>query len=979
MKQLAAKYTRLKRQVGGNREKYRYEESFGQPMEEFYGVTMPNAWNRRILAEIEFSIRLSKEFNGRFDDIMKAEKPEQQDHEHVFVHDIIDKTLDFLLDKMAEEGALTNASCQAAEQMLLPLSDEAKEYELILAAHAHIDMNWMWGWQETVAASVATFQTMLKLMEEYPDFHFSQSQASVYKIVEDYAPELKEDIKRRIREGRWEVTASAWVETDKNMPSAESLLNHIYYTKKYLKEHWEVDPDSLDIDFSPDTFGHSAHLPELDSLGGVKYYYHCRGLDGDNALYRWRSPSGKELLVYREQYWYNSGITPLPGIGLIDVAKRSGGLKTGLVVYGVGDHGGGPTRRDIERGLEMMEWPVFPKLKFGTFHDYFHAAEAVREKVPVIDHELNFIFPGCYTTQSRLKLGNRRSETGLYEAQCLDAIAGGRLLTSYRKEQYESAWQDVLFTHFHDILTGSCVQESREHAMGLYSHAIAVAGTRAALAMQAIAGNIDTSGIQTEEEVLPVQEKAWSQSEGAGAGYGINALKGVPATEHGTGITRIFHIFNSTPYSREENVTLTVWDWTGDMRYLYFEDGGGKELSFQLLDSVQKTYWDHKYFRVLVKTETPAFGYSTALLRQKEPEEYEIYLQPSKRTNQPTENIILENVYLRAEFDFKNGTLLSLKDKETGRELLKAGERGGLRFLTTERDTSSAWQIGRYTDIKADCFQTLKLTQERGTLRQGFVVEQAFYNSKVKEEIYLEEGARALTIRLEIDWHEVSRDNEPVPVLLYHLPLESTGNYMYDVPGGIQFRQGMQMDVPALTFGAALDTASDRAVFLGADCKYGYRGSEEGLSCTLINATTNPDPYPERGIHNITLYVGAGEGNPAVLHGLVFCLQHPLMFQSGGIHTGSLPLTDSFMQVDGGSGVVSGVFRLNGKLVVRLSEICGQDTDVKIILKEEPVEAELTDVSGEAVSGDLKVSGKYVYVPVKAYSTVMAALSGEGI
>jgi alpha-mannosidase len=636
----------------------------------------------------------------------------------------------------------------------------------------------MWGWQETVAAAITTFQTMLKLMDEYPDFHFSKSQASVYKIIEDYAPELKGKMMQRIKEGRWEVTASAWVETDKNMPSAESLCNHIYYTKKYLKEHWEIDPDSLDIDFSPDTFGHSAHLPELDSLGGVKYYYHCRGLDGDNALYRWKSPSGKELLVYREQYWYNSGITPLAGIGIIDVARRSGGLKTGLVVYGVGNHGGGPTRRDIERGLEMMQWPVFPKLTFGTFHDYFHAAEAYREKLPVIDHELNFIFPGCYTTQSRLKLGNRRSEAGLYEAQYLDAMASGRLKTAYQEKQYESAWQDVLFTHFHDILTGSCVQESREHAMGLFSHAIAVAGTRAAFAMQSIAENIDTSGIWTQEDVLPVQEKSQSQSEGAGAGYGINSFKGFPIPEHGAGVTRIFHLFNAAPITRKENCMLTVWDWTGDLRYLTMKDSSGKELLFQLLDHEQKTYWDHKYFRVLVESDVPAFGYHTIILGQKEPEEYQIYLQPSERTNKPNKNMILGNTHLRAEFDFKNGALISLIDKKTGMELLKAGERGGLRFLTTERDSSSAWQIGRYTDIKEDCFQTLKITQETGSLRNGFTMEQEVKSSRIKTEIHLEENAKALTIHFEIDWHEVSVDNDPVPVLLYHLPLVKANQFM---------------------------------------------------------------------------------------------------------------------------------------------------------------------------------------------------------
>ena len=180
-----------------------------------------------------------------------------------------------------------------------------------------------------------------------------------------------ERMKARIAEGRWEITASAWVETDKNMPTTESLLRHIKYTKNYLHDSWGVDPRSLEVDFSPDTFGHSANVPEIDLFGGVKYYYHCRALNGDGALYRWRGISGRELLVYREQYWYNSAITPHIGAGLIDISRRCAGLKTGLIVYGVGDHGGGPTRRDVETAIGMQNWPIYPRVEFGTLPRIF--------------------------------------------------------------------------------------------------------------------------------------------------------------------------------------------------------------------------------------------------------------------------------------------------------------------------------------------------------------------------------------------------------------------------------------------------------------------------------------------------------------------------------------------------------------------------------------------------------------------------------
>ena len=220
---LAEKFTRLKTGIGGNREKMHYEDTFGMPREEAHYITPPNRWQRRILGELEFALRLSRVNGGRFDRELEA-------------------ALDGLLAAQEETGVVSIDDVRRAEAVLAPLAGEAKTYSLILAGHAHIDMNWMWSWQETVASTLDTFRTMLNIMDEYPGFCFSQSQASVYKIVEDFDPDMMDEIRRRIGEGRWEITASAWVETDKNMPCTESLARHILYTKKYLQEKWGVDP-----------------------------------------------------------------------------------------------------------------------------------------------------------------------------------------------------------------------------------------------------------------------------------------------------------------------------------------------------------------------------------------------------------------------------------------------------------------------------------------------------------------------------------------------------------------------------------------------------------------------------------------------------------------------------------------------------------------------------------------------------------------
>ena len=328
MKRLTEKFVQLKTAIGGNREKMGFEDTFGMPKEEQAHITRPSRANLRIISELEFALKLSAERQGQYDTCLE-------------------QALDYLLERQQADGVLTNGVCCRAEELLAPMEKAAKEYSLILVAHAHIDMNWMWSFNETVAVVLATFRSILNIMDQYPDFCFSQSQAAVYKIVEEYDPELMERIKARIAQGRWEVTASSWVENDKNLAGTQAMLRHIQCTREYLENTWGVQ--DFDIDFSPDTFGHSANIPEIESFGDVRYFYHCRGLGETHVLYRYKGLSGRELLTYREPNWYNGAVTPHIGAGLVDISKRCAGLKTGLVVYGVGDHGGGPSREDLEK------------------------------------------------------------------------------------------------------------------------------------------------------------------------------------------------------------------------------------------------------------------------------------------------------------------------------------------------------------------------------------------------------------------------------------------------------------------------------------------------------------------------------------------------------------------------------------------------------------------------------------------------------
>ncbi len=936
---LSTRFAAIKKKIGGNRELTGFEFTFGASRQELNGITGMNRANTRILSELQYAIALSAELCGKYDALL-------------------DSVLSYLEDEIKNNGVMTNAACDAAEQKLLPMKDDAKSYDIILAGHAHIDMNWMWSWHETVAVTLATFRTMLKIMDEYPDFTFSQSQASVYKIVEEYEPELMEPIKKRIAEGRWEVTASQWVECDKNMPSTESMIKHIEYTKHYMKDVWGADPDSLQIEFSPDAFGHSANIPEIDAHGGVKYYYHCRALGENHTLYRWRAPSGAEILCYREQEWYNSAITPKRAQIVFDISHRTAGLKTSLIVYGVGDHGGGPTRRDVECAYEMMKWPVFPSIRFGTFREFFGIAEQVRDKVPLVEREINFTHTGCFTTQSRIKLGNKMTEKAFRDAEDLSASAKLLAGRNYRGDALETSYRNVLFTHFHDIITGSCVQDSREYAMALYSQSLALANNESLCAMRAISEATDTSMIATEKDPA-------SQSEGAGVGYGYSYFSGKPAPETGGGLTRIFTVFNPTAVDKDENVEITVWDWPGDMRYIKMTGADGSPVEFQVISGIER-YWDHRFFRLLAKVKVEALGYTTVVLSEAPFEGlYPVYTNAFAAADHPNRNAVLDNGIIRAEIDYTTGSIISLKDVKTGFEYIEKGKAGSFVLIDTERQSSDAWHIGKYQKI-TPVTRIVRFNTSGGNLRQSASFELTVLGSRINAEISLSKGAKHLEIKTEVDWNEVG--GETVPVLAFALPLSyKAEKYCYDVPAGVVLRKPMDFDVSALNFAAAPN--GDRCAALTVDSKYGYRAREDGtLISTLINSAVFPDKYPERGIHRITVNIALTGADVKTLTEYADSVNRKLAYIPASSHKGALKAQGAPFGVECEGAVVSGaeIAKDGSSLLVRAYSV-SEASSLELTFDKPVKDAYAVDYLERKENAPVSVNGGEVRADIRAY------------
>ena len=879
--------------------------TFSDKLRRIRDVSATNYWAHRIWAELCYMACLSQTRDHIYDARLEA-------------------ACDDLLAALAAEHTISRSTAEAAEKSLADLSPAAKSLKIYCIAHAHIDMNWMWGYHETASVTVDTFRTMLDLMKEYPSFTFAQSQASTYKIVEDFAPEMLDEIKKYVHEGRWEVSASTWTETDKNMPNGESLSRHILYTKRYLGNLLDIDPDSIRIDFEPDTFGHNINVPDID------------------------------IRTFEHMPLYCANI----------------GTDTYLKVYGVGDHGGGPTRNDIERILDDATFPLYPTIEFGTYAKFFAACEKIRDKLPLLDHELNYVFTGCYTTQTRIKMANRIAEDRAYEAETYSAAATALTGAPARTAIFEKSWRQILFNHFHDILPGSGITETREYALGHFQDALAGIDISANASMRNIADAIDTSAI-------PFDDNNFTRSEGGGVGFAVEHGAGYrfPQTERGRGSVRALHLFNPTRYDRDEVTEVTVWDYNYDLSLARFTDAAGNPVASEVL-SAGHGYWGHSFTKFLVRAKVPAFGWTTVVLKLKEAEGVPASAASGAWCDYIADDpLVLENGQLRAVFDPMSFAMTELTDKSTGERIVTPEKPSAVfRFIRENpRHGMTAWRIGEYmsVDVLNRADRDIRLLDYGVTgLRRRLRYEIRFASSKLTVTVELLGESKILNFHADVDWHEIGVPGDNTPQLGFHLPVAyAVKDYTYDIPMGKITRGDIAHDVPGNSFMRLEKDGS--AAFIVTDTKYGFRGHENSGAVTLIRSSVDPDPYPERGIHHFNLGVGVcAEEEQKKLATLYV---HPIAFNAATKHPGTLPTEGDFLTLEAGHGVmVSGVKNgEDGGLIVRVADYGGEGGSCALVLSDlvkAPAHAALVDITERHEIGACGIDGHRITFPLAPFA-----------
>lgn len=864
-------------------------------------------YGRRIAAQLDFACVLNAESGNKYEDVVSA-------------------AVECAYVGFVKNGAITKKTAEKTENILEELREASKAYTVLCVAHAHIDMNWMWGFDETVNVTLATFRTMLQLMREYPEFTFSQSQASVYKIVEQYAPAMLEEIRERIREGRWEVTAVNWVEPDKNMPNGEEQTRHILCTKKYLTDLLGLKDEDLTVDFEPDTFGHNANVPMILSKSGVKYLYHCRG-NVAPALYYWRAKNGDKILVYREPTCYNWEIKP-SDFRTVPAFARQYGIDKLLRVYGVGDHGGGATRKDLETILDMNTWPAMPAFKFGSYREFFASVEQADPALETLEGEQNFVFRGCYSTQSKVKAANRNNRAGFFKTEQLGALSRS-VCKDVECVSLDESWQAHLFGHFHDIITGSGVEATRNYQVGKSQEVRARLSSARADYLLELAKNLNTAAYRGKTDL--------TRSVAMGAGAGFSPVCMANGAEGGN---RLFLLYNYGGESGKKVVELTLWDFEGLTEFLSFTDADGNALEFEMLDVQPLHYWGHWYRRVLVSVDIPAYGYTVVAVKSDKNAMRPVEYPPIFERREDVPSYILENEYIRAEFDADTTALVSLTDKETGRVL--SGEKLG-RFRFIEEETTkgmSGWITGNYRQVH-DLTQGAYMVERslhKGALRQTFRAVAKFSSSSLEYTVTLDKGDRFLRFDCRCDLFERGRDI--IPQLNYRLDLPQAKGYRYDIPYGILGREQQNGDVVANGFACA--DFDDGSLILTTDSKYSFRACKDGLSVVLLRASFEPDPYPETGMHTFSIGIGFASGSDASVIRAANSFEHSVENITLAPAAGKLPLKASLLSVEGDVVVSSVKPGEDGEgVVVRVYNPAAAPQRVKISLKGKKVTAYL--------------------------------------
>ena len=660
---------------------------------------------------------------------------------------------------------------------------------LHMVGNAHLDPVWLWPWQEGYQEARATFWSAIHRMDEYPDFVFTCDQVVLLSWVEESDPELFERIRARAAEGRWQMVGGWWVEPDCNLPAGESFVRQGLYGQRYLREKLGV---VATVGMNADPFGHNAMLPQVLRGQGMDSYCFLRPGPHENSLdataFWWESPDGSRVLGYRIPFEYCSAPGDIAGQADKALGTLDRDLGDVMVFYGVGNHGGGPTRANIDSIHRYDRMGTFGAMSLSSPRRYFDELEARLgadglARLPVWRQDLQLHAAGCYSAHSGIKRWQRRAQSVVLSAERWAAVGALGLGIGYPREDLGRAWKQILFNQFHDVLPGSAIESAYDDARDQLGEAVAIAKRIITRTQNVIARQVD----------IPLEDG-----------------------------TQPLLVFN--PHTWPVVVPVEL-QYGSQPRGVHVVDGDGRLVLSQRVQSVATTN-DQGRNATVFEADVPPLGYRLYRLRPG--------AAPAggARTGRPVgalraSETVLENDVLAVQLDAGTGWLSSLLDKRTGIDLL-AGARGPHTQVSADPTDTWGHHVVSYAWPGEEMRTVRTMLREDGPLRVRLRVEREWGRSTMVEELVLGHADDFVEVHVTIDWREqghLLKMRFPVgladPVATYEIPFGSVarpvdageypGQSWVDVTGDVDGRRAGLTVLNDAKHGYDVSPASDDA------------------------------------------------------------------------------------------------------------------------------------------------------------------------
>lgn len=833
----------------------------------------------------------------------------------------------------------------ALEQLTQQLNEMGSPLGVSVAAvgHAHIDVAWLWPLAQTRRKAARTFSTVLRLMEQYPEFRFAQSQPQLYDYISQDYPELFAKIRERVRSGQWETLGGMWVEADCNLTGGESLARQFLLGRDYFRKTFQtLDSPVL---WLPDVFGYAWQLPQLIRGAGLEYFvtaklswnqynripydsFWWQGLDGTRVLTQF-------ITTTALGWWgatYSAELTPAEILGTWQGSQHKELSQSLLVPYGHGDGGGGPTPEMLENCQVMAAYPGMPKVHPGTVREFMvQLAANSGSRLPTWNGELYFeLHRGTYTTQAKIKRSNRKSEFLLHDAEFLATWSTLATGAAYPHDKLKRAWELVLLNQFHDIIPGSSIAE------------------------------VYTDSARDYEMVTTIGEQVRDQA--------LDALCKIQTAE-----TR-FVVFNPTSFDRAEVIPLPG-DWDPDMFPLDLATGEPFQIqrtTDSLLCSVPPV---------------PAYGSRAfgATANAAPVPDTPLYAGPIMNAPQDADAAsgsawVLENNFIRAEFN-DAGNLIRLFDKQTCRQVLAEGVEGNQWQSFQDRPLDwEAWDIEIYYDDKCVLAEPAHLIRatEQGPLRACLEIERRLFSSTIRQKIYLYHDRTRLDFESVVDWREQHT------LLKVAFPLQiSAPQATYEIQwGNVERPTHRNTSWDWARFESCAQkwvdlSEGDYGVSLLNDCKYGHDIHNNVVRLTLLRGTTFPDPNADLGVHKFTYSLLPHQGDwRSITAQEAYALNDPLIVrQVTEPRAPSAPVISHLISLDSPRAIIETikVAEDDAGIVVRLYEYCRTRGPLCLTTAFEIKNAELVNLLEEPLSA-LAFSKNSIPLYIKPYQILSARI-----